>query len=107
MESLRNIGSQNKIRVNSRWKKVKHYNVSFLILNTKQSEISKSCNFVMCVKNPIRFFHTMVNKIEEDPNRVFLKHVPLFPGFCFLNLPGLSIRVFHPLPRKIPSFTGP
>jgi len=98
MESLRNIGSQNKIRVNSRWKKVKHYNVSFLIFNTKQSEISESCNFVMCVKNPIRLFHTMVNKIEEDLNRVFLKHVPVFPGFCFLTLSGLSISVFHPLP---------
>jgi len=54
----------------------------------------------MCVKNPILLFHTMVNKIEEEPNRVFLKHVPVFPGFCFLNLSGLSIRVFHPLPIK-------
>jgi len=69
-------------------------------LTLKQSEISESCNFVMCVKNLIRLFHTMVNKIEEEPNRVFLKHVPVFPGFCFLNLSGLSIRVFHPLPSS-------
>ncbi len=30
--------------------------------------------------------------------RLFLKHVRVFPVFCFLDFSTFTIRIFHPLP---------
>ena len=46
-------------------------------------------------------FSNLGREITEFFFQLFLKHVRLFSGFCFADLTGLSIRVFHLLPSQL------